>query len=399
MKTYGFLFLCFPSIFLFIFGFLILSNVNVSSIVIFEKQKNEVGCTDGNDLVFSTSTYARPSTNISGSITNPNIMYNFFNNAKKNIGFNIANSCTFVALDMILDYYDFYLNDNIIPDTYDIHHNVNYQISYNGTFNSNVEVLETQTYTEKNALIDYGIENFNDYLSFISDYADEYFHLYLLRESMNENNMYVNPEEGSFAITMQDFSDFSRSCIQNLNINGNVNYYYTTNTSNYLSYIKSKIDNGIPVIINIGASNNNIAHAVVAYHYSGNIIYFNDGYGNYTHCTIEQLGYEYYLGEIVTIEVEEEHICNDDVLIDGDFDCICELDGTHLGHTHSYSFLYITIGTNHYISCTCGMMKTSYHTINQNAIYVVLSKEYAYCIYCNEYLLLSQLPDYFLVFK
>ena len=146
-------------------------------------------------------------------------MYSFFENTVNNMGYNLWGSCGFIALEMILKYYDLYLNDNVVPEIYDQEYEIDYQINYNTSFSSNIDIVE-------------------------GDFANGY---------LSENEI---------------------SC--------NVNRYIPSGTSDFLTYIKNKIDSGVPVILKLvdtDSEGNYIAHGVVAYDYSGSTIYFNDGYG------------------------------------------------------------------------------------------------------------------------
>ena len=44
----------------------------------------------------------------------------YFMGLTKNFGVNTYGTCTFVALEMMLSYYDSFINDNIIPEKYDV---------------------------------------------------------------------------------------------------------------------------------------------------------------------------------------------------------------------------------------------------------------------------------------
>ena len=47
-------------------------------------------------------------------------MESYFDNLTTNHGHNTIGSCGYVAIDMLLCYYDTYLNDNIVPEQYDV---------------------------------------------------------------------------------------------------------------------------------------------------------------------------------------------------------------------------------------------------------------------------------------
>ena len=50
----------------------------------------------------------------------PPTMVEYFEGLQENYPLNLLGSCTYVALTMLLTYYDTYLNDNIIPEVYDV---------------------------------------------------------------------------------------------------------------------------------------------------------------------------------------------------------------------------------------------------------------------------------------
>ncbi len=56
----------------------------------------------------------------SGMTSYDNFMTAYFDNLTYNIGVNYKGSCGYVAIAMLLSYYDTYWNDNIIPEQYDI---------------------------------------------------------------------------------------------------------------------------------------------------------------------------------------------------------------------------------------------------------------------------------------
>ena len=43
----------------------------------------------------------------------------YFTNLKDRFGYNVKGSCTYVAVDMLLSYYDSLWNDNFLPEKYD----------------------------------------------------------------------------------------------------------------------------------------------------------------------------------------------------------------------------------------------------------------------------------------
>ena len=49
-----------------------------------------------------------------------NFLVAYYDNLTYNFGVNYKNSCGYIALGMLLSYYDTYLSDNIIPEQYDI---------------------------------------------------------------------------------------------------------------------------------------------------------------------------------------------------------------------------------------------------------------------------------------
>ena len=47
-------------------------------------------------------------------------LIDYYSNLDSNISENVVGTCTYVSTNMLLSYYDTYLNDNIIPEQYDV---------------------------------------------------------------------------------------------------------------------------------------------------------------------------------------------------------------------------------------------------------------------------------------
>lgn len=170
--------------------------VSVSFLLITTFNVNPRIYSNGNQVVLSQSKL--------GSIEADNIFYSnnneeniflknnyaplYFRNLRTNFGNNVFNSCTYVAMGMLLSYYDTYWNDNIIPENYD----------KNSAFwnsSSSLPQMDTESpgvlFEPNDYVKDISGE---EYLDFINQNKDTYFHLNLIDQGINylQSNLNAN---------------------------------------------------------------------------------------------------------------------------------------------------------------------------------------------------------------
>lgn len=239
--------------------------------------------------------------NITGNYSfsvNPT-MNKYFRNLKSCMGNNLNGSCAYVALSMLLSYYDTFYNDDTIPENYE------YQItpsSMDTLVDESPGILPEPTITGNSIA---------DYTSFINSHSSSYFQSYLISLCMNAPikyyNMY-NVINGTNDLNMVFALD--RGCAQNIlqfYINSRYLYNYysvigevmdenSNDNSDVLQFIKHRLDCGFPVIVGteniFGEGHMQVVHSYHYNSYNGKYTFFaNLGYvGNQysTDCYIDE---------------------------------------------------------------------------------------------------------------
>ena len=289
----------------------------------------------------------------------------YFERLNHNMPINQMGSCGYVALGMILSYYDSFWNDETIYyEGFDYEIGVdNFNEFLNGDYSSpgvhfkyidittilnpsigNMETNENQIY----------VKNYTYYHNSVYSSADN-FHSYLL-SSYGEPSGFINLySESAFSLSEEELYSLCDDYI---------NYEYLTNVYNLVyfdneSYSQQELRNKIITYINFGypvlvgakfdyyksgnSSQSEIEkHAFVAYQYdiSTDTIYGHNGYYGYgnTHVDIENMttfdrisgaiSYYFdlmeYLSIYVLMPVQGSHVCSNNYLIDGVAYCPCE---------------------------------------------------------------------------
>ena len=84
-----------------------------------DENDESVGYSTGSVLHDYTETGEQEEIYSSNIYQYDNFMESYFDNLTTTHGHNTIGSCGYVAIDMLLCYYDTYLNDDIVPDDYD----------------------------------------------------------------------------------------------------------------------------------------------------------------------------------------------------------------------------------------------------------------------------------------
>lgn len=227
----------------------------------------------------------------------------YFSNLRDNFGFNSHGTCSFVALGMLLSFYDSYWNEDFVPEAYEA------CSGFSSTITAN-QNLDTPTYRDPSpgilsedpsdviGLTDLQYANYvnynrNTYLQFhLMDIADTLFNTYGLESSYSPfgltyseqisvlynflSESYIGPN----TVTVQSVDDYDPDEIR--------------------PFIIDKVEAGTPVLVNAVSSVFG-AHAMVAYDYDPayDRLYFHAGWkdGNgsaLTHVTESQLSLSSY---------------------------------------------------------------------------------------------------------
>lgn len=253
-----------------------------------EKQTNEIVLND--DITTSHASW----------LTQDDTLYQtdfyapyYFSNLKKNYGYNVKGSCTYIAFDMLLSFYDTYWDDTFIPENYDMN-----TILSSENFNLDVvnSVESPATYGEERSLV-YG-KTTQEYYNIVEQYSNFYHHLKLI-------------EIGKQIFGQYKFEDSSNPCgLYRSELLELADYYLydvlgkdesqvkiVTNSDLNMSvkdFMIYMIKQGIPVELRAGKTGG--GHAMVAYDYDSitDTIYVHPGWRGYsddTHVTLSSTGY------------------------------------------------------------------------------------------------------------
>ena len=129
------------------------------------------GVTPINDVDTTTSS------NSNSLFLTDNFATYYFSRLTQNYGNNVKGSCGYVALGMLLSFYDTYWNDNIIPEQYDKCTNLS-------TNNFNPQTVRSPGIERDDSSAGiYSTPTDAEYVNIINAGADTFYHLFLLKRS------------------------------------------------------------------------------------------------------------------------------------------------------------------------------------------------------------------------
>lgn len=238
----------------------------------------------------------------------------YFDNLRYNIGSNTPtnypDSCTYVALGMLLAYNDSITNDNLIAETYDVN--------------------------ETKAFSSYGSIATEEYTA--SPGINDTFHAYLIQYGRNlgvtENN--------SNYISISHMDDLIEAYCEDRNLS--VNTYTTGLFTNKTNFCKNAIDNNNPVLISISGTDtdispNNLNHDVIGYGYDNTGIYAHFGWKYDYHTNTNINGYTINKAFYITITSSHSHSNNYLWTYNGCSGSICPCGNKSCNHG-LYSYTY-----------------------------------------------------------
>lgn len=235
-----------------------------------------------------------PSTAYSANVTEyDRFVQAYFDNLTYNIGVNYKGSCGYVAMAMLLSYYDSFLNDDIVPEQYDVASvgNTSDVISRRNSPGILRDIIDSASNSD----------------------ADTYYSTIV---SMSNVSLHGKLISIGASLGYYDFNDNKYPCSTNFNRRLAVLNYYLSNVINFdgsqysilsinheqdfsnsdavRKFAIEKVKSGIPVLL---AIDGNGGHVVVAYDYdeSTDSLYCHFGWGaNKTHVTPESEGFSIY---------------------------------------------------------------------------------------------------------
>ncbi len=284
--------------------------------------------------------------------------YEYFVNLGNHIGYNEKQAtCGYVALAMLLCYYDTYYNPNIVSDSYTAYGNNSISPG------TNIEPASNTT-------------NIFDYYDFLRNHKDTCLHSYLVLKG--KGALLSNPQsvaanfQYEFGTSESIITSLANSYLGDLNISN-----YTINSiskpegldmdqaEEIHDFIISEINAGRPVF----AGYNN--HAQIIYGYDDTKYYVHKGYVGQEQSTYSHgRGLSYSTQDFAAISIHFEsspHVHSYNYFDDGvgNYYCAC---GTYKPvHVHDYTDHYVYFSSNYHLSyCACGAHITELHSYRIN---------------------------------
>lgn len=250
---------------------------------------------------------------------------------------NVSGSCGYIALQMLLSFYNHYWNDNLVAEQYETTATGNYGLNTRtpGTTDAFHDLL-----VQLGARLEYGLS----LPSFES--IKQILDLYLQTYRTNEVDRWI---------TFQDYN-YDKTAT-----------YPGSSESNSLFFarqIKTYVQSNIPVIVVIddyvnGAS---VQHACIAYGYdeSAQRLLFNTGWKQYHDANTLEREDDCIVGYITLLPKNIEHVHSSNFKMNNSNVCSCTLPD----HAHKYEYASNNNSTVHTRTCFCGYSDTERHTFD-----------------------------------
>lgn len=227
----------------------------------------------------------------------------YFMNLKSNFGNNAYGSCTYVAVGMLLSFYDSYWDDSFIPEVYDIASNVQTTTPSGADFDLIPLNSESPGIVfESNTLV--GNLSSNEYLALVNQYSDTYFQFKLIELAKQHfGNEKFDTAPQPLGMNFSELQSFLNYYIFTYNSKSTGDVSISTasgSTGTVKSFTISKLLSGTPVLLRAKNSNEETGHAMIAYDYDSKSqeIFVHAGWRNeetgmaLTHVSLKDLGYD-----------------------------------------------------------------------------------------------------------
>lgn len=295
-----------------------------------------------------------------------NYLQAYFDSLTYNFGLNYKGTCGYIAIGMLLSYYDTYLSDEIVPEKYDVasvgDDNIIKRRNSPGTLYDNIRIADNV-----------------EYYSALSALSENCLHSKLV--TIGVANEFCDIEKAKYGTFLsQRIQVVNNYLSETVGYNENNQYKieyidheadYKQNSDKVKDYVKSKIKDGYPVLISIVGKLG--GHACIAYDYdsTSDEIYCHMGWGaSTTHVTIESQEFQYYRSAMI-IDFNMPHTHSNNYIINGKEYCYCT-DEVEIYHNHKYSYENTDISF-HTKTCECGLTKTEYHSHRNYSPFVILN--------------------------
>ena len=265
-----------------------------------------------------------------------NFVQSYYDNLKFNFGYNHVGSCGYIALGMLLSYYDTFHDDAIIPENYDVN---SVSTGNNMVLRQNSPGVKCDFIYPPDDISNEELEEFYEQALLSSNYIDKIFaeeneslHAKLITIGVNELSYYQDRKLGLYATQLD-----------------NILNYYLTNFLNFSSsdfsitiklpedgysntqlraFVIDEIKNGKPVLVGIHRPFTTNRHFVIAYDYDEDTdnIFCHMGEDNpdgseyiprdilETHYDYEANGWTSYMGAL-TLDWNTPHSCSNNYVV------------------------------------------------------------------------------------
>lgn len=231
-------------------------------------------------LLLSETDYVSGAIHVSGS---GNLEW-YFANLQGNMGKNLKGTCGYVALGMLLSYYDTFKDDTIIPEDYDINNVELAMVSLGSRSESpgvlcedlNSNYMNGSATAYNNAMYAYRDVSLHAKLLVLGGYA--YGTNYSSRSSVLSSYL-SSISFSSYSISgLNNESDVTSQATQSVR---------DSKSTEVWNYVKTQVQNGQPVLVGAANSNFTSHHAFVVYGYdsSSESLLANMGWGYNTNRT------------------------------------------------------------------------------------------------------------------
>lgn len=281
---------------------------------------NDNHLSNGNSIVSNVSIYSSEVSQLFNSLDSGTVddlfisdYYQgvYFSNLRENIGNNRYGSCSYIAIEMLLSFYDSYWSDLFIPESYDVEPTSTFVTYPSADFSFPSFYAESPgvAFEPTEDLESLSLE---DYLSYVSTNSNNYFQCKLisLSQSYFGSEKFEN-ETNPFGMTFADISGFlSYYLYQYRNFTTSQVLIDSCNDASIVrSYTINKIKSGVPVILRSESSSLG-GHAFIAYDYDEDLdeIYVHTGWRDessgktLSHVSLSSTGFTI-LGDAISLNI------------------------------------------------------------------------------------------------
>ena len=220
----------------------------------------------------------------------------YFKNLTDNFGWNVKGSCGYVAMGMLLSYWDTYWNDNIVAEQYEIEAELE-SAQITTSVESPGAIREPENIADESLTAE-------EYYQKITENSNIYLHLRLMQIGQVEYQLYdftsdeapAGLDDEEYAKIMNHYLYKDRRFSQGTIGFDTFKSYDSEEVRQYAIYM---LKQGVPV--KLGVQGPSGRHAVIAYDYDeeNDTIYVHSGLKNdegsaMTHVTINDIGYNIY---------------------------------------------------------------------------------------------------------